>query len=107
MSDIYLLFSNRIGFVGFANQETERKVRRQFKGLFDKNPGEIAGAGAEDEQTVAKDLKDAEKVDSDSDKSEESHEAVDDARREGWFSAVWPGGRRLFTALGLQRCNIL
>ena len=34
-------------------------------------------------------------------------EDVADAPREGLFSLLWPTGRRLFSALGLQRCTIL
>ena len=36
----------------FDMQEVEKKARKQFKGLFDKKPGEIAVAGAEDEEDI-------------------------------------------------------
>lgn len=94
----------------FCDQEVERKARRQFKGLFDKSPGEIAHAGGEDDQSdraLDKAQKEDEPVDSESDKSEESHEGVTEAPREGWFSALWPTQSRLFSAIGLQKCNIL
>ncbi|PON41328.1 Peptidyl-prolyl cis-trans isomerase PASTICCINO [Trema orientale] len=89
-------------------QEVERKVRKQFKGLFDKKPGEISHAGTEEEEdkTLAKDQKEGDDGDSDGNNSEESHEAVEDVRQASWFS-FWPTGRRLFSSLGLQRCTIL
>lgn len=89
-------------------QEVERKARKEFKGLFDKKPGEIAHAGTEEEgdQTLAKEQQD-EEVDSNSNTSVESDEAVNDPRQESWFSTIWPSGRRLFSALGLQKCTIL
>ena len=89
----------------FGEQEIERKVRKQFKGLFDKKPGEISDAGTEEEgdHTLAKEGNEG---DSEGNNSEESHEAAEDAHQARWFS-FWPTGRRLFSALGLQRCTIL
>ncbi|EXC04103.1 Peptidyl-prolyl cis-trans isomerase PASTICCINO1 [Morus notabilis] len=88
-------------------QEVERKARKQFKGLFDKKPGEISDVGTEDGgRTKAKEQQD-EQVDSDSNNSEETHEAANNPRQESWFSTLWPSGRRLFSALGLQKCTIL
>ncbi|KAJ7961336.1 Peptidylprolyl isomerase [Quillaja saponaria] len=90
-------------------QDVERKARKQFKGLFDKKPGEIADAKAEDggDQTVSEKQENGEQEDLDETSSEESHEAAPDAGRVGWFSLFWPTGRRLFSGLGLQRCTIL
>ncbi|EXB55867.1 Peptidyl-prolyl cis-trans isomerase PASTICCINO1 [Morus notabilis] len=70
-------------------QEVERKARKQFKGLFDKKPGEISDVGTEDGGgwTRAKEQQD-EQVASDSNSSEESHEAVNDPRQESWFSHI-------------------
>lgn len=93
-----------IFYVPFDKQEVETKQRKQFKGLFDKKPGEIAEAGTEEkgDQNGGEEQKNAEKEDSD-----EAHEAVDGAPQRGWFSLFWPTGSRIFSALGLQRCTIL
>ena len=93
----------------FDMQEVEKKARKQFKGLFDKKPGEIAVAGSEDKEDndTGENPNNFDKEDSDADNSEESREAEADADQMGWFSRIWPTGGRLFSALGLQRCSIL
>ncbi|KAF2301335.1 hypothetical protein GH714_022869 [Hevea brasiliensis] len=91
-------------------QEVERKARKQFKGLFDKKPGEIAEVGTptEESSTSENQRKDDQ---ADSDGIEEEALLQDagavNAPRVGWFSHLWPTGRRLFSALGFQRCTIL
>lgn len=102
------MYVELVYFSLFVNQEVERKARKQFKGLFDKKPGEIAHAGTKEEgdQTLAKEQQD-EEVDSNSNTSVESDEVVNDPCQESWFSTIWPSGRRLFSALGLQKCTIL
>ncbi|KAF2316296.1 hypothetical protein GH714_041637 [Hevea brasiliensis] len=92
-------------------QEVEKKARKQFKGLFDKKPGEIADVGTQDTEersTSENQTKDGEE---DSDGIEEEALLQDqdaaNAPRVGWFSHLWPTGRRLFSALGFQRCTIL
>ncbi|KAK4396182.1 Peptidyl-prolyl cis-trans isomerase PASTICCINO1 [Sesamum angolense] len=87
-------------------QEIHRRARQQFKGLFDKKPGEIAEAGGRDvgekepDQSHDRDALDGEK--------EHLLEATapPPARTSLW-SRLWPSGRRLFTSLGLDRCTIL
>nr|AUZ95884.1 FK506-binding protein [Malus domestica] len=87
-------------------QEVEKKVRKQFKGLFDKKPGEIAEAGTEDgDQPAVENPKNDDREDSDGDNSDESHETVDDPPRTSWFSLLWP--KRLLAALGRPGCAIL
>ncbi|KAG6640123.1 hypothetical protein I3843_10G141800 [Carya illinoinensis] len=89
-------------------QEVERKARKQFKGLFDKKPGEIAEVGdREEDHDTGEKQSNIDKGDSDAENSDESHEDAADARQMGWFSRFWPTGRRLFSGLGLQRCTIL
>lgn len=89
-------------------QEVERKARKQFKGLFDKKPGEIADVGErEEDHNTGENQNNVDMDDSGTDSSDESHEAAADAGRRGWFSMFWPTGRRLFSGLGLQRCSIL
>ncbi|KAF9665135.1 hypothetical protein SADUNF_Sadunf16G0090600 [Salix dunnii] len=86
-------------------QDVEKKARRQFKGLFDKKPGEIADAGTDERevQSTTENQKNGDVEDSNGTDTDD----VADAPREGLFSLLWPTGRRLFSALGLQRCTIL
>lgn len=88
-------------------QEVERKARSQFKGLFDKKPGDIAEAGVDDrgDKRLGENQKNEDKEDSDGDK--EFQEAEDAPPPMGFLSHLWPTGRRFFTALGLDRCSIL
>ncbi|KAB2630577.1 peptidyl-prolyl cis-trans isomerase PASTICCINO1 [Pyrus ussuriensis x Pyrus communis] len=87
-------------------QEVEKKVRKQFKGLFDKKPGEISEVGTEDvDQPAVENPKNDDKEDSDGDNSDESHETADDPPRTSWLSFLWP--KRLLAALGRPGCTIL
>lgn len=94
-------------FKSLDAQEVERKARKQFKGLFDKKPGEISDVGEKEDHNTGENQNNVDKDDSDTESSDESHEAAADAGRRGWFSMFWPNGRRLFSGLGLQRCSIL
>ncbi|GAB4837821.1 G1/S-specific cyclin pas1 [Ancistrocladus abbreviatus] len=99
--------------------EAMRKAKEQFKGLFDKKPGEIADVITENKEedipeenqenrlkirNRRKQTRTAE--DSDREKVEEENEAPAGPRL-GLFSRIWPSGRRLFSSLGLDRCTIL
>lgn len=90
-------------------QEVERKARKQFKGLFDKKPGEIAESEIDDrgvDQIVQENHENsASKESSGGDAQEEVFEEA--PPRMGLFSYIWPTGRRLLSALGVQRCSIL
>lgn len=91
-------------------QEVEKKARKQFKGLFDKKPGEIAEVKAdEDGDQITSESKKDDEVHGDSDEtnSVDSCEAPPEAPRTGWFSLFWPSGRSFFESLGLNRCTIL
>ncbi|AES88468.2 putative peptidylprolyl isomerase [Medicago truncatula] len=93
-------------------QEVEKKARKQFKGLFDKKPGEIAEVKANDDENqvtseIQKDGEVHEQDSSDGTNSEDSHEAAPDADQRGWFAHFWPNGSRIFSSLGLHRCTIL
>ncbi|KAJ6968761.1 peptidyl-prolyl cis-trans isomerase PASTICCINO1 [Populus alba x Populus x berolinensis] len=90
-------------------QDVEKKARRQFKGLFDKKPGEIADAGTDDrgeEQSTSENQKNDDQEDSNGTDTEDVEDVANEPR-EGLFSRLWPTGRRLFSALGLRRCAIL
>ncbi|THF94400.1 hypothetical protein TEA_020505 [Camellia sinensis var. sinensis] len=87
-------------------QEVERKARKQFKGLFDKKPGEISEVGTIDREEDQVSGESHEKGDQDArdgDNEEQHHEPP----RVSFMSQLWPTGRRLFRALGLERCTIL
>lgn len=91
-------------------QEIERKARKQFKGLFDKRPGEIAEVGAidkEEDEVLGENRESGDSKDLDGD-NEEDHVAADaPPPRKSFFSHLWPAGRRIFRAIGVERCSIL
>ncbi|XP_028235616.1 peptidyl-prolyl cis-trans isomerase PASTICCINO1-like isoform X2 [Glycine soja] len=67
-------------------QDVEKKARKQFKGLFDKKPGEIAEAKADvDGDLITSEIQKDDEVHGDSDgtNSEDSHEAPPEAQRTG------------------------
>ncbi|CAK9151421.1 unnamed protein product [Ilex paraguariensis] len=90
-------------------QEVHRRAQKQFKGLFDKKPGEIFEAGVVDDidQIPAEDHADDDLDDSDSKKEEDIHQAAAPPPRMGFLSQMWPHGRRFLRGLGLPRCTIL
>lgn len=89
-------------------QEVERRARKQFKGLFDKKPGEIADIVTDDgkeDEIVEGNLKNnnGEAEDPCEDKVvEELLEGAVVAPRKGWLSRMWPAIRRIFVSMGLQ-----
>ncbi|KAL3639470.1 G1/S-specific cyclin pas1 [Castilleja foliolosa] len=89
-------------------QETHRRAREQFKGLFDKKPGEIAEAGGSVLVQQVHDDEGHQLDDLDTLDGEKEHllEATEPPRSSIW-SRLWPAGTRLFTSLGLDRCTIL
>ncbi|XP_042465781.1 peptidyl-prolyl cis-trans isomerase PASTICCINO1-like [Zingiber officinale] len=96
-------------------QETEKKARRQFKGLFDKKPGEISEVGndvkdgstpddskPETQNTMLeKETGDKDHIDGD------AAESIYEPDRIGLLGRLWPSGSRIFAALGLNKCSIL
>ncbi|KAG5068919.1 hypothetical protein JHK85_001296 [Glycine max] len=72
-------------------QDVEKKARKQFKGLFDKKPGEIAEAKADvDGDLITSEIQKDDEVHGDSDgtNSEDSHEAPPEAQRTGIFVRI-------------------
>lgn len=97
-----------------TEQETEKKARKQFKGLFDKKPGEISEVGSESD--VAKDAGDAgasggatgtdrEATTKDSPSGEAEYAFEEE--RPGLLGRLWPSARRIFSSLGMNRCTVL
>uniref|UniRef100_A0A0V0IVB0 peptidylprolyl isomerase n=1 Tax=Solanum chacoense TaxID=4108 RepID=A0A0V0IVB0_SOLCH len=86
-------------------QEVERRVRRQFKGLFDKRPGEIAEVGTNDGQDDEATSENVEKDDLDNldDQEERTRQTTAPPPPPGFFSQL----RKLFASVGLNRCTIL
>ncbi|XP_009758548.1 peptidyl-prolyl cis-trans isomerase PASTICCINO1 [Nicotiana tabacum] len=85
-------------------QEVERRVRKQFKGLFDKRPGEISEVGTidrEDEATGENLEKDD--LDNLDGHEERTHQTTVPPPRSGILSQL----RKLFASVGLKRCTIL
>uniref|UniRef100_A0ACD5XG21 Uncharacterized protein n=1 Tax=Avena sativa TaxID=4498 RepID=A0ACD5XG21_AVESA len=96
-------------------QEIEKKARKQFKGLFDKKPGEISEVGAESEgaKNAGDKAVSGEAVTStDRDGSEKPSPRAEpdyafEEERPGLIGRIWPSARRIFSSLGLNRCTIL
>ncbi|XP_064947156.1 peptidyl-prolyl cis-trans isomerase PASTICCINO1-like isoform X2 [Musa acuminata AAA Group] len=99
-------------------QEADKKAKRQFKGLFDRKPGEIAEVGgdvkddkipdkAENEIENSGSEKDISKTDLDGGVTDSEHEPEPEPERIGFLGRLWPSGRRIIAALGLNRCSIL
>ncbi|KAK4480988.1 hypothetical protein RD792_011856 [Penstemon davidsonii] len=88
-------------------QEIHRRAREQFKGLFDKKPGEIAEAGDNDlgENVPGETTNEDDREGLDTEK-ERLLEATAPPPSSLW-SRLWPSGRRFFRAFGLDRCAIL
>ncbi|KAJ4833555.1 hypothetical protein Tsubulata_022486 [Turnera subulata] len=81
-------------------QEVERKARKQFKGLFDKKPGEISDAGTEgvgDEKSTNEGKNNDDKEDSDGLQTKDLPESTANERRDGSFSLLQPTNRRLLS----------
>lgn len=90
-------------------QEIHKRARKQFKGLFDKKPGEISEFGDKDpqeEEVVPSTSLDAYDRDALNDEKEHLLEATAPPPTSLW-SRLWPRGRKLFSTLGLDRCTIL
>nr|ACG33612.1 peptidyl-prolyl isomerase PASTICCINO1 [Zea mays] len=96
-------------------QEAEKKARKQFKGLFDKKPGEISEVGVESDG--GKDAGDARGnggeatsadrgVNTNDSPTSESEYAFEE-ERPGLLGSLWPSARMIFSSLGMNRCAIL
>lgn len=92
-----------------TEQEVEKKARKQFKGLFDKKPGEISEVGLEDKEneTMVKNPDDEPLISSQKEDSDADAPAAPPPARMGSFSRLWTGGVNLFKSFGVNRCSIL
>eukprot|EP01018_Ginkgo_biloba_P033395 Gb_29099 [translate_table: standard] len=90
-------------------QEAENKTRKQFKGLFDKKPGEISEEGSnlkieDQEQDQDEDHVQGSMDQLQNTKESEQSPPVAELRT---FSRIWTHGKKILRSLGLQKCTIL
>ncbi|CAA7389808.1 unnamed protein product [Spirodela intermedia] len=91
-------------------QEAEKKAKRQFKGLFDKKPGEISEVGKDsttDDSPAESGNLDADVGGAAVDEGSYGEGGDPSADRPGLLSRFWPSGRRFFSGVGLAKCSIL
>ncbi|XP_066380555.1 peptidyl-prolyl cis-trans isomerase PASTICCINO1-like isoform X2 [Miscanthus floridulus] len=95
-------------------QEAEKRARKQFKGLFDKKPGEICEVGVESEGRKdaggargSDDATSADRGANTMDSPTREPEYAFEEERPGLLGRLWPSARRIFSSLGMNRCTIL
>ncbi|XP_071915279.1 peptidyl-prolyl cis-trans isomerase PASTICCINO1-like isoform X4 [Coffea arabica] len=88
-------------------QEVHRRASYQFKGLFDKNPGEISEAGVGEREEIATENNNDEHHHDLVNNNEQDIEQVAAPTRLSFMLGLLPKVKRLFTAVGLNRCTIL
>lgn len=89
-------------------QEVEKEVRKQFKGLFDKKPGEISEVGTESGGGQGGVSANRESVSSEKEQEAEKIGLLGhkEENKPGMLGRVLPSGRKIFTALGLNKCGL-
>lgn len=87
-------------------QDLHRKAKNQFKGLFDKKPGEISEVGIKEQDENMGDSNENNEEDDLVGNEENIHQATAPTQM-GFASQLFPKVRRLFTSFGLNRCTIL
>lgn len=106
MHELFIILSfSTLNSDHLDEQEVERRVRKQFKGLFDKRPGEIAEAGTNEGEDDAATGENLEKDDLDNldDHEERTRQTTAPPPAPGILSQL----RKLFASVGLNRCTIL
>ncbi|KAG2325025.1 hypothetical protein Bca4012_039516 [Brassica carinata] len=84
-------------------QEAESKARKQFKGLFDKKPGEITEVGSEiREETRTIEEVDETKDNDDEAQDEESTTTVSTERKRKWSEKAWLILKNVMVQIGIQ-----
>uniref|UniRef100_A0A1J3DKX7 peptidylprolyl isomerase n=1 Tax=Noccaea caerulescens TaxID=107243 RepID=A0A1J3DKX7_NOCCA len=83
--------------------EAESKARKQFKGLFDKKPGEITEVGSEiREESKTIEEVDETKDDDDDDETLEEERTVSTERKRKWSEKAWPFLKNVMLQIGIQ-----
>ncbi|CAN6829600.1 unnamed protein product [Brassica oleracea] len=84
-------------------QEAESKARKQFKGLFDKKPGEITEVGSEiREETKTIEEIDETKDDEIEEEEERTRTVVSTERKRKWSEKAWPIMKNVMVQIGIQ-----
>ncbi|CAH8328765.1 unnamed protein product [Eruca vesicaria subsp. sativa] len=84
-------------------QEAESKARKQFKGLFDKKPGEITEVGSEiREETKTIQEVDETKDNDDGREEEESTTTVSSGKKRKWSEKAWLIMKNVMVQIGIQ-----
>ncbi|KAH0884973.1 hypothetical protein HID58_061069 [Brassica napus] len=84
-------------------QEAESKARKQFKGLFDKKPGEITEVGSEiREETKTIEEIDETKDDEIEEEEERTRTVVSTERKRKWSEKAWPITKNVMVQIGIQ-----
>ena len=98
-ADLYCLIISSL----WTSQEAESKARKQFKGLFDKKPGEITEVGSE----IREETKTIEEIDETKDNDEIEEEertrtVVSMERKRKWSEKAWPIMKNVIVQIGIQ-----
>ncbi|CAN7051890.1 unnamed protein product [Brassica rapa subsp. trilocularis] len=92
-------------------QEAESKARKQFKGLFDKKPGEITEVGSEirEETRTIEEVDETKDNDGDDEETqeEENTATVSTERKRKWSEKAWPILKNVMVQIGIQLCVAL
>lgn len=85
-------------------QEAESKARKQFKGLFDKRPGEITEVGSEirEESKTIEEVDETKDNDDDETLEEEGATTVSTERKRKWSEKAWPFLKNVMLQIGIQ-----
>ncbi|CAN6930004.1 unnamed protein product [Brassica oleracea var. botrytis] len=84
-------------------QEAESKARKQFKGLFDKKPGEITEAGSEiREETKTREEVDETKDNEEDDETQEEESMTTVSTDSKWSEKAWPIMKNVMVQIGIQ-----
>ena len=87
----------------WTSQEAESKARKQFKGLFDKKPGEITEVGSEiREETKTIEEIDETKDDEIEEEEERTRTVVSTERKRKWSEKAWPIMKNVMVQIGIQ-----
>lgn len=86
----------------WTSQEAESKARKQFKGLFDKKPGEITEVASEirEESKTIEEVDETKDIDDDDETQEE--ERTTSERKKKWSEKAWPFLKNVMLQIGLQ-----
>ncbi|CAN8254607.1 unnamed protein product [Cochlearia groenlandica] len=88
-------------------QEAESKARKQFKGLFDKRPGEITEVGLETREETKSieevdETKDHDVDDDEPEEEESTRTTVSTERKKKWSEKAWPIMKNVMLQIGIQ-----